>query len=142
MAAASTYGARVTGMDRWAIGVSGLCAVHCLTTTALLALASAAGGVLFHPLVHEAGLVLAIVLGALGLGRGAATHGAVLPASLGALGLGIMAGALALPHGADGHASAGHGMAEHGEALWTVIGLGLLTLAHLVNGRMDDRPVR
>ena len=51
-------------LDRFAIGLSGLCAVHCVATTALLALASTAGGMLLDPLIHEVGLTMAILLGA------------------------------------------------------------------------------
>ena len=44
--------------------------------------------------------------------------------SRGAFGLGMMAGALHLPH--DG---------SHAEALWTVIGVGVLALGHDLNAR-------
>ena len=115
------------GLDRWAIGVSGLCLVHCLATAVLVALASTAGGMLLHPLIHEAGLTVAILLGALGLGRGAAAHGMMMPAAMGSLGLGVMAGALTLPHGIN-----------HDEALWTVVGVSLLAFGHQLNRRATD----
>jgi len=112
------------GLDRLAIGLSGLCVVHCLATAVLLALASTAGGMLLHPAIHEVGLVAAIVLGALGLGRGALRHGMMMPAAMGALGLGVMAGAMTLPHGIN-----------HDEALWTIIGVSLLAFGHQLNRR-------
>ena len=51
--------------DRLAIGLSGLCLVHCLATAVLLGLLSAAGGLLGSPVIHEVGLTLAMILGAI-----------------------------------------------------------------------------
>jgi hypothetical protein len=107
-------------LDRVAIGLSGLCMVHCLATSVLLALVASAGGMLGAPWIHEVGLVLAMVMGAVALGRGILEHGYMMPSSIGALGLGVMAGALTLPH--DG-----------GEALFTVVGVGILALGHRLN---------
>lgn len=111
------------GVDRIAIGLSGLCAVHCFASAVLVALAASAGGLLLNPLVHEIGLAVAILLGALALGRGILMHGYMMPAAIGSLGLGVMAGAIQLPH--DGGA----------ETLWTLIGVGLLALGHDLNHR-------
>lgn len=116
----------IPGIDRWAIGLSGLCVVHCLATSVLLALMSAAGGLLLNPVFHEVGLTLAIALGAFALGRGILRHGYVMPAAMGALGLGIMAGAMTLPHDAGG-----------AETLWTVVGVGLLAFGHDLNRRAE-----
>ena len=107
-------------LDRLAIGLSGLCLVHCVATTVLLALVSAAGGVLGAPIVHEVGLSLAMVMGAISLGRGILEHGYSMPSAVGGLGLGVMAGALTLPH--DGN-----------EALYTVVGVAILALGHRLN---------
>ena len=112
------------GLDRLAIGLSGLCVVHCLASAVLLAMLSTIGGMLLNPLFHEIGLTLAIVLGAIALGRGVIEHGYAMPASMGAFGLGVMAGAMTLPHD-------GSGM----ESLWTVIGVGLLAFGHDLNRR-------
>jgi hypothetical protein len=108
------------GLDRMAIGLSGLCVVHCLATAVLFAMLSAAGGLLGSPLVHEVGLGLAMMLGAFSLGRGITIHGFMMPSAVGSIGLGVMAGALSLPH--DGT-----------EALYTVIGVGILALGHQLN---------
>ena len=116
-------------LDRLAIGLSGLCLVHCLGTTVLLALMSAAGGMLLNPLIHEVGLGLAILLGAVALGRGFLQHGYMAPAVVGSFGLGMMAGALGLPHEAAG------GFLGGGEAFWTVIGVGVLAFGHDLNYR-------
>jgi hypothetical protein len=107
-------------LDRLAIGLSGLCMVHCLATSVALALLASAGGMLGAPWIHEFGLVLAMVMGALALGRGIVEHGYMMPSAIGSLGLGVMAGALTLPH--DG-----------GEALFTVVGVAILALGHRLN---------
>ena len=107
-------------LDRMAIGLSGLCVVHCLATTILLALVSAAGGVLGATWIHEVGLSLAMVMGALALGRGILEHGYSMPSAVGGLGLGVMAGALTLPHNGS-------------EALYTVVGVAILALGHRLN---------
>lgn len=107
-------------LDRIAVGLSGLCLVHCLATAVLLGLLSAAGGMLGSPIIHEVGLTLAMILGAVALGRGIVEHGFVLPSAIGALGLGVMAGALTLPH--DGS-----------EAMFTVAGVLILALGHRLN---------
>ena len=107
-------------LDRMAIGLSGLCVVHCLATTVLLALVSATGSLLGSDWIHEVGLALAMVMGAISLGRGVLEHGYSMPSAVGGLGLGVMAGALTLPH--DGT-----------EALYTVVGVAILALGHRLN---------
>lgn len=109
-------------LDRFAIGLSSLCVAHCVASSLVLAVMASAGGVLLHPLIHEIGLVLAILLGLIGLGRGALTHGAVLPGGLGLAGLGLMGFALTQPH--DGS-----------EALFTILGAALLAFGHYLNRR-------
>src|SRR5205823_1071907 len=81
-------------LDRIAMGISGLCLIHCVATAVLIGLLASASGFLGRPIIHEAGLTLAMIIGAFALGRGAIEHGFVLPAAVGALGLGVMAGAL------------------------------------------------
>jgi hypothetical protein len=112
-------------LDRIAMGLSGLCLVHCLATTVLLALLSAAGGVLGAPIVHEVGLTLAMIMGAIALGRGILEHGYSMPSAVGGLGLGVMAGALTLPHNGT-------------EAIYTVVGVGILALGHRLNSIAAD----
>jgi len=108
------------GLDRVAIGLSGLCLVHCVATAVLLAMLSAAGSFLGSPMVHEVGLSLAMLIGAFALGRGIFEHGFMMPSAVGSLGLGVMAGALTLSH--DGS-----------EALCTMVGVGILALGHELN---------
>lgn len=109
-------------LDRFAIGLSGLCAIHCIVSAAVVALLASAGAFLLHPAIHEAGLVVAFGLGVLALGRGMVTHRRIVPSAVGALGLGVMAGALAMPHGG-------------GEALCTIVGVALVALGHQLNRR-------
>lgn len=107
-------------LDRLAMGLSGLCAVHCVATAVLLGLLASAGGLLGQPIIHEVGLSLAMVLGAIALGRGMREHGVVLPSLVGALGLAVMAGGLALHE--TGY-----------EPVVTVIGVAILALGHRLN---------
>ena len=107
-------------LDRLAIGLSGLCLVHCLGTAVALALLASAGGILGAPIIHEIGLTLAMIMGTLALGRGIFDHGYTMPSAIGGLGLGVMAGALTLPHNGS-------------EALFTVVGVAILALGHRLN---------
>jgi hypothetical protein len=107
-------------LDRIAMGLSGLCLVHCVATAVLLGLLASAGGLLGRPIIHEVGLTLAMIIGAVALGRGVREHGFVLPAMFGLIGLSIMGYALTLPEG-------GH------EPLFTVAGVCVLALGHRLN---------
>jgi hypothetical protein len=109
-------------LDRWAIGLSGLCLAHCLASAVIVAVLASAGGLLLHPLIHEVGLVLAMLLGAVALGKGVLEHGYAMPAWVGSLGLGVMAGALTLPH--DGS-----------EVIYTILGVLIVALGHDLNRR-------
>ena len=109
-------------IDRLGIALSGLCLVHCLASAVFFALLASFGGILLHPLVHEVGLVIAIGLGVVALGRGIFDHGFMMPSAIGGLGLGVMAGALSLPHGG-------------GEMVYTIIGVAILALGHDLNRR-------
>lgn len=112
--------------DRLAVLLSGLCLVHCISTIAIVAVLSSAGGILLDPLIHEIGLGIAIAIGLFSLGRGVMDHGYIMPVAIGSLGLGIMMGAISIGH--DG----GHGSAE---VIYTMLGVGLLALAHDLNYR-------
>ncbi|GAA4008342.1 MerC domain-containing protein [Sphingomonas humi] len=113
--------------DRLAIGLSGLCLVHCIATTVLIAAMSAFGGLLGSHWIHEVGLTLAMALGAFALGRGVMEHGFVMPSAVGGLGLGVMGGAMTLPH--DGT-----------EAVATMLGVLILALGHDLNRRGTAHP--
>jgi hypothetical protein len=109
-------------MDRMAIALSGLCLVHCLATSVVLAVLASAGGLLVSPVIHEIGLTLAIMLGVVALGRGVVEHGFMMPSAVGGLGLGVMSGALTMPHS---------GL----ETVYTIIGVAVLALGHDLNRR-------
>ncbi len=108
--------------DGLGLSVAGLCFMHCLATSVLVVILATAGGFLVNPIIHEAGLALAIVFGSLALGKGALDHGLMLPAAIGSLGIGIMAGALTLPHSTI-------------EVFYTMLGVGILSLGHILNHR-------
>jgi hypothetical protein len=107
-------------LDRVAMGLSGLCAVHCVATAVLLGLLASAGGMLGKPIIHEVGLILAMILGAIALGRGTREHGFLLPSGVGVAGLALMAYAMSL------HES-GY------EPAVTILGVSVLALGHRLN---------
>lgn len=109
-------------LDRLAIGLSGLCVVHCVASAVLVAVLASAGGILLDPVIHEVGLMLALGLGIVGLGRGVIDHGYMMPAAVGSLGLGVMAGALTMEHGG-------------GSTLYAIVGVLILALGHDLNRR-------
>jgi hypothetical protein len=109
-------------LDRLAMALSGLCVAHCFLTAVVLGLLASAGGIFGSPIFHEAGLALAILMGAIALGHGAIVHGFMMPAAIGSLGLGIMAGALTMDHGWQ-------------ESAYTLLGVAILALGHDLNHR-------
>ena len=119
-AAMASHPIRISRLDRIAVGLSGLCAVHCVATAILLGLLASAGGLLGKPIIHEVGLSLAMVIGAVALGRGVREHGFLLPSAVGAVGLAIMAYAMTLH--------------ETGfEPAFTIVGVLALALGHKLN---------
>lgn len=113
-------------IDRLAIGLSGLCAVHCVATAVLLGLLASAGGILGSPLIHEIGLTLAILLAAFALGRGALRHGFLLPLGIGSVGLALMAYGLTLHE-------------TWKEPVVTILGVSILAIGHRLNCRAAER---
>lgn len=107
-------------LDRVAIALSGLCVVHCLATAVIIGLLASAGGLLGSPVIHEAGLAVAMVFASIALGRGILEHGFMLPSAIGGLGLGVMAGSLTLPHSGT-------------EVAYSVAGVMILALGHRLN---------
>src|SRR5947209_10117365 len=112
-------------LDRIAMGLSGLCLVHCAATAILLGLLASAGGFLGKPIIHEVGLSLAMIIGAVALGRGFREHGFVLPALVGLSGLSVMGYALTLPEGGN-------------EPMFTVAGVMILALGRRLNVMASD----
>jgi exosortase/archaeosortase len=113
---------RFQNLDKLAIWLSGLCAIHCMATAVAVVLLSSAASLLAAPIIHEAGLTIAMILGAVALGDGALRHGLLLPVAVGGVGLGVMAGAMTLGHGME-------------ETAYTVIGVLILAFGHELNRR-------
>jgi hypothetical protein len=107
-------------LDRIAMGLSGLCAVHCAATAVLLGLLASAGGLLGNPIIHEVGLTIAMILGGIALGRGIREHGFLLPCVVGFAGLAIMGFAMTLHE--TGY-----------EPVVTILGVSVLALGHRLN---------
>ncbi|MDK2761501.1 MAG: MerC domain-containing protein [Sphingopyxis sp.] len=109
--------------DQLAMGLSGLCLVHCLATTVFFASLASVGGLFIEShLFHEIGLVIAIGFALIMLVSGVLSHGYMMPFAVGCFGLGMMAGALSRPH--DGS-----------EVLATMIGVAVVALGHDLNRR-------
>lgn len=107
-------------LDRVAIGLSGLCLLHCLAGFVLLTLFALTGGWLDHR-IHIVGLLLAMPLAAVALWRGWRRHHRRDIGLLGAVGLVVMALSLVVAHG------------ELAEMLVSMAGVCLLALAHWRN---------
>jgi hypothetical protein len=109
-------------LDRMAIGLSGLCLVHCIASAVFVAFLAAGGSFLLDPIFHEVGMSIAVVLAVFGLGRGIVRHGYMMPASVGGLGLGVMLASLAIGH-------------ENGGTLYSILGVLIVALGHDLNRR-------
>jgi hypothetical protein len=109
-------------LDRIAIGLSGVCLLHCMASFVLLSLFALSGGWLDHR-VHVIGLALAMPLAAVALWRGWRRHGRLGIGALGASGLSVMGLSLMVSHG------------QSGEMLVSMLGVSLLALAHWRNLR-------
>ncbi len=107
-------------IDRLAIGLSGLCLLHCLAGFLMLSLFALGGDLLDHR-VHVVGLALAMPLAAVALWRGWRKHGRGWIAGVGVAGLAVMATSLMVDHG---HVA---------EMLVSMAGVSLLALAHWRN---------
>ena len=109
-------------LDRIGMLLSGLCALHCVTGIALVAVLGVGGGILLDPLIHRVGLLLATLDAAVAIGLGALRHLRAGPFVIAMTGLSFMGGALAVPHGVE-------------EAVLTIIGVSLVAFAHILNLR-------
>ena len=107
-------------LDRIAIGLSGLCLLHCMAGFVLLGLFALTGDWLDHR-VHVVGLVLAMPLAAVALWRGFRRHGRLHICLLGMTGLGVMTASLIVVHG---------GVTEIAVSM---AGVSVLALAHWQN---------
>jgi len=108
--------------DHAGIAVSGLCALHCLASILLIPTLGLGGQFFFAPEFHRIALVVAVAIAAVAIGWGAFKHRLAAPVVIAATGLCFMAGALVVPHGSK-------------ELALTLIGVGLVTLGHVLNLR-------
>ncbi|WP_432201531.1 MerC domain-containing protein [Erythrobacter sp. W53] len=108
--------------DHAGIAVSGLCALHCLASIMLVPTLGIGGQFFFASEFHGVALVLAIVIAAITIGWGAFKHRLAAPIVIALTGLCFMVGALLVPHGSK-------------EVALTLIGVGLVTLGHVLNLR-------
>lgn len=109
-------------LDRVGITLSALCAVHCLATIVLVSALGFGGELFANPIIHEAGLAIAMIVAAVAIGWGALRHRRAGPFVTAMTGLTFMGGALAVPHGVE-------------EAVLTIIGVALVSLGHILNLR-------
>lgn len=107
-------------LDRLAIGLSGLCLLHCMAGFVLLSLFALTGDWLDHR-VHVVGLLLAMPLAAVALWRGWRRHGRMEIGLAGLIGLLVMGLSLLVEHG------------EQAEMLVSMAGVMMLAFAHWRN---------
>lgn len=110
-------------VDRVGIALSGLCALHCVATIFIISGLGIGGHFLSSPLLHEVGLVVAVLVAAVAIGWGALQHRQPAAFVVAMTGLSFMGGALAAPHGVY-------------EAALTIIGVVLVSLGHILNLRL------
>src|SRR5687768_16923548 len=88
-------------MDRWAMLLSGLRAVHCILGVVVVAAFRLGGGLLLAPLSHGVGLLLATMIAGVASGLGALRHRHRAPFVVGVTGVVFMGGALAVGNGVE-----------------------------------------
>lgn len=114
---------RSATLDRMAVGLSGLCVLHCIASVVVVSVVSALGDTLGSPAVHRIGLAAAVILAGIALGQGYRAHRAVTPALVGLAGIALMVLGLVVAHGAL-------------EVAATVAGVTVLAVGHLMNARV------
>jgi hypothetical protein len=109
-------------LDQAGIGLAGLCVLHCLLAVTMVSVLGVGSHFLSDPIIHRIGLLLAMLIAAVAIGWGAVKHRRRVPFVTAMTGLSFMGGALAVPHGNQ-------------EIVLTLIGVALVSLAHLLNLR-------
>lgn len=110
-------------LDRAGIALSALCAAHCVLSVVLVSIIGlGAAEALLNPVIHRIGLLIATLVAAVAIGWGAMKHRMAAPFVVAMTGLTFMGGALAVPHGVE-------------EAVLTIIGVGLVSIGHILNLR-------
>lgn len=109
-------------LDQTGIALSALCLIHCLGTIVLVSALGLGGQWLLSPQIHRFGLMAAIVIAGFAIGWGAWRHRRLAAFLVAMIGLSFMALALVAPHGLQ-------------EAGLTIVGVALVSLAHIMNLR-------
>jgi hypothetical protein len=109
-------------LDRFGILLSGLCALHCIATIAIVSGLGLGAQFLLAEEIHHYGLAAAAVVAAMAIGAGVWIHRRLQPFAIAATGLAFMGAALASPHGIQ-------------EAALTIIGVALVSVGHFMNLR-------
>ncbi len=112
-------------LDQLGIGLAGVCVVHCLATLLLVSALGLGGHFLLDENIHRIGLVLALIVAALAIGRGMLASGRRTPFLVALAGLALMGVALLVPHGTN-------------EFLLTLSGVAIVAGAHWMNLRSPD----
>ena len=112
--------------DQLGIGLAGLCALHCLLAIALVSTLGMGSHFLADPAIHRIGLLLALIVAAIGIGWGAIRHRRAAPFVTAFVGLTFMSAALFVPHGSQ-------------EFTFTLVGVALVATGHLLNIRTNSR---
>src|SRR5690606_28365770 len=109
-------------LDRAGMLLSSLCAVHCVLGIVIVAGLGLGGGLLFDPVIHRVGLLMATVIAGGAIRVGALQHRRAAPFVVATMGLPFMGGGLAVEHGSQ-------------EAVLTIIGVTLVAAGHVLNSR-------
>ena len=116
-----------TWADRAAIGLSGLCAMHCLLLPVAITLVPAVGGLgLADEAFHLWMVVVVIPISIYALLSGCRQHKRFSVPVLGFTGLAVLVAALVF----------GHDLGEFGERAFTLVGALLIAWSHMVNFRL------
>ena len=118
----------ITGLlDRFSIGLSALCLLHCLTIPLFIGMAPVVATFAFaDESFHIALIALVVPTSALALGLGCRKHRSWGVVAIGLMGLGLLATAAF---------SEAMGLGEIGETVLTVIGALIVASAHVLNYR-------
>lgn len=112
-------------LDQLGIGLAGLCVLHCLATLLVVSALGLGGHFLLDENIHRIGLLLALIVAALAIGRGMLRYGRRGPFYVALGGLALMGLALLVPHGTN-------------EFLLTLTGVAIVAAAHWMNLRSPD----
>jgi len=115
--------------DKLGLALSSLCMLHCIVSVVLVTGLGFASQFLLAPEFHEYGLIAAVFVAIFAIGWGAINHRRPAPIIVALIGLSFMAGALVMPH-------------DYREMLMTIVGVGFVAFAHVLNMRVGLHQTR